>query len=48
MEDVDKLEDVVKTDISKLSKRQKLQLVKQEAPEFFQLIEDFKGIAIHF
>ncbi|KAK9685802.1 Triosephosphate isomerase [Popillia japonica] len=43
VEDVDKLEDVVKTDISKLSKRQKLQLVKQEAPEFFQLIEDFKA-----
>ncbi|GJQ65443.1 hypothetical protein Trydic_g7549 [Trypoxylus dichotomus] len=38
----DVVEEVVKTDVSKLSKRQKLQLVKQESPEFFELINDFK------
>ncbi|KRT78737.1 hypothetical protein AMK59_8071, partial [Oryctes borbonicus] len=41
-ENKDELEEVVKTDVSKLSKRQKLQLVKQESPEFFELINDFK------
>ncbi|XP_022918487.2 something about silencing protein 10 [Onthophagus taurus] len=39
----DKIEEVIKTDISKLSQRQKLQLLKKESPEFFELIDDFKN-----
>jgi U3 small nucleolar RNA-associated protein 3 len=35
-------EDVIKIDLSKLSKRQKLTLL-QESPELFGLVEDFKG-----
>ncbi|CAH0561188.1 unnamed protein product [Brassicogethes aeneus] len=41
-EDKKKIEEVVKTDISKLSKRQKLQILEKESPEFFGLIEDFE------
>ncbi|KAB0799934.1 hypothetical protein PPYR_07814 [Photinus pyralis] len=36
-------EEVVKTDISKLSKRQKIELFHKESPEFFGLVEDFKS-----
>lgn len=36
-------EEVIKTDISKLSKRQKLQILQKESPEFFGLVEDFKS-----
>ncbi|KAK4887686.1 hypothetical protein RN001_003957 [Aquatica leii] len=35
-------EEVIKTDISKLSKRQKLDLLHKESPEFFGLVDDFK------
>nr|CAD7398402.1 unnamed protein product [Timema cristinae] len=37
-------EEVIKTDLSKLSKRQKLALLQKEAPEFSSLVQDFKGI----
>nr|CAD7425740.1 unnamed protein product [Timema monikensis] len=33
---------VIKTDLSKLSKRQKLALLQKEAPEFSSLVQDFK------
>lgn len=36
-------EEVIKTDLRKLSKRQKLVLLRKESPEFFGLVEDFKG-----
>jgi len=36
-------DEVIKTDLSKLSKRQKLTLLQKESPEFFGLVEDFKG-----
>ncbi|XP_069699370.1 something about silencing protein 10 [Periplaneta americana] len=36
-------DEVIKTDISKLSKRQKLALLEKESPEFFSLIEEFKS-----
>jgi hypothetical protein len=36
-------EEVIKTDLRKLSKREKLALLQKESPEFFGLIEDFKG-----
>ncbi|XP_075222726.1 UTP3 small subunit processome component Sas10 isoform X1 [Lycorma delicatula] len=35
-------EDDVKTDLSKLSKREKLALFQNESPEFFGLVNDFK------
>nr|CAD7262340.1 unnamed protein product [Timema shepardi] len=35
-------EEVIKTDLSKLSKRQKLALLQKEAPEFSSLVQDFK------
>lgn len=34
--------DVIKSDLSQMSKRQKLQLLEKESPEFSGLIEDFK------
>ncbi|XP_072949371.1 something about silencing protein 10 [Epargyreus clarus] len=37
-----KQESVVKSDLSQLSKRQKLQLFEKESPEFAGLVEDFK------
>ncbi|KDR14064.1 something about silencing protein 10 [Zootermopsis nevadensis] len=36
-------EEVIKTDLRKLSKRQKLVLLRKESPEFFGLVEDFKA-----
>lgn len=36
-------EEVIKTDLSKLSRRQKLALLQKESPEFFGVVEDFKG-----
>jgi len=36
-------EEMIKTDLSKLSKKQKLALFQKESPEFFGLVEDFKG-----
>ncbi|KAG5862868.1 hypothetical protein JTB14_023938 [Gonioctena quinquepunctata] len=36
-------EEVIKTDLSKLSKRQKLQILQKESPEFFSLVEDFQS-----
>ncbi|PNF29141.1 Something about silencing protein 10 [Cryptotermes secundus] len=36
-------EEVIKTDLSKLSKRQKLALLEKESPEFFGIVEDFKA-----
>nr|XP_975194.2 PREDICTED: something about silencing protein 10 [Tribolium castaneum] len=35
-------EELIKSDISKLSKRQKLQILQKESPEFFGLVEDFE------
>lgn len=39
-------EEIVKTDVSKLSKRQKLEILRKESPEFFGLLEDFKSTII--
>lgn len=39
-------EEIVKTDLSKLSKRQKEALLLKESPEFAALVSDFKGV--HF
>ena len=36
-------QEVIKTDLGKMSKRQKLALMQKESPEFFGLIEDFKS-----
>ncbi|KAJ3657945.1 hypothetical protein Zmor_009720 [Zophobas morio] len=36
-------EEIIKSDISKLSKRQKLQILQKESPEFFELVEDFQA-----
>lgn len=33
----------MKTDVSQLSKRQKLQLLQKESPELFGLVEDYKA-----
>lgn len=38
----DKKETVIKSDLSQMSKRQKLQLLEKESPEFAGLIDDFK------
>lgn len=35
-------EEMIRTDLSKLSKKQKLALFQKESPEFFGLVEDFK------
>ncbi|KAF5308583.1 hypothetical protein FQR65_LT18055 [Abscondita terminalis] len=35
-------EEIIKTDVSKLSKRQRIELLHKESPEFFGLVEDFK------
>lgn len=40
--DVAEKETVIKTDLSKMSKRQKLELLEKESPEFAGLIDDFK------
>lgn len=40
--DVEEKESVIKSDLSQMSKRQKLQLFEKESPEFAGLIEDFK------
>lgn len=42
-EDKTQIEEVIKMDISKLSNKQKLQLLERESPELFGLTEDFKG-----
>lgn len=34
--------EIIETDFSKLSKRQKLDIFKKESPEFFVLVQDFK------
>lgn len=39
---VEEEEEIIKTDLSKLSKKQKLALFQKESPEFFGLVEDFK------
>lgn len=39
---VEEEEEVIRTDLSKLSKKQKLALFQKESPEFFGLVEDFK------
>ncbi|XP_044255365.1 something about silencing protein 10 [Tribolium madens] len=41
-EDKQVSEELIKSDISKLSKRQKLQILQKESPEFFGLVEDFE------
>lgn len=38
----EKIEAVIKSDLSQMSKRQKLQLLEKESPEFTGLIDDFK------
>lgn len=44
MEEDEKIpEEVIKSDISKLSKREKLQILQKESPEFFGLVEDFQA-----
>lgn len=40
--DVEEKETVIKSDLSQMSKRQKLQLLEKESPEFAGLIDDFK------
>ncbi|PZC81463.1 hypothetical protein B5X24_HaOG212668 [Helicoverpa armigera] len=40
--DAEEKETVIKSDLSQLSKRQKLQLLEKESPEFAGLIDDFK------
>ncbi|XP_072397853.1 something about silencing protein 10 isoform X2 [Diabrotica undecimpunctata] len=42
-EDDKQNEEIIKTDISKLSKRQKLQIMQKESPEFFNLVQDFQN-----
>ncbi|CAH2096091.1 unnamed protein product [Euphydryas editha] len=39
----DEKETTIKTDISQMSKRQKIQLLEKESPEFAGLIDDFKS-----
>ncbi|KAF5283229.1 hypothetical protein FQA39_LY17376 [Lamprigera yunnana] len=36
-------EELIKKDISQLSRRQRIELLQKESPEFFGLVEDFKG-----
>lgn len=40
-------EELIKTDVSKLTKRQKLQVLQKESPELFGLIDDFKSRYLH-
>ncbi|XP_049873127.1 something about silencing protein 10 [Pectinophora gossypiella] len=40
--EVEEKETVIKSDLSQMSKRQKLQLLEKESPEFAGLIDDFK------
>ncbi|XP_041979182.1 something about silencing protein 10 [Aricia agestis] len=42
-QEVDEKDTVVKSDISQMSKRQKLQILEKESPEFLGLIDDFKS-----
>ncbi|GLV39910.1 Something about silencing 10 [Carabus blaptoides fortunei] len=42
-EDKEKEEEIIKSDLSALSKRELLQLLQKESPEFFVLIDDFKA-----
>lgn len=42
LKDTEEKETVIKSDLSQMSKRQKLQLLEKESPEFSGLIEDFK------
>ncbi|XP_028162931.1 something about silencing protein 10 [Ostrinia furnacalis] len=42
IKDVEEKETVIKSDLSQMSKRQKLQLLEKESPEFSGLIDDFK------
>lgn len=39
--DVEEKETIIKSDLSKMSKRQKLQLLEKESPEFIGLVNDF-------
>lgn len=39
----DATEEVIRKDLSSMSKRQLLELLRKESPEFFELIEDYKG-----
>jgi len=39
----DDQEELIKTDLSKLTNKQKLQIMQKESPELFGLIEDFKS-----
>lgn len=41
--DVEEKQTVIKSDLSQMSKRQKLQLLEKESPEFAGLIDDFKS-----
>ncbi|XP_046394860.1 something about silencing protein 10 [Ischnura elegans] len=41
-DDVPEVDEKIVTDLSKLSKRQQLELMKKESPEFFGLVNDFK------
>lgn len=38
----DQSEELIKTDLSKLTDKQKLQILQKENPEFFALVDDFK------
>lgn len=42
-EEIKERSNVIKTDVSQLSKRQKLQLLMKESPELFGLIDDYKN-----
>ncbi|CAG9859184.1 unnamed protein product [Phyllotreta striolata] len=42
-EDEKHQEEIIKTDVSKLTKRQKLEIIQKESPEFFSLVEDFQA-----
>lgn len=42
IKDVEEKETIIKSDLSQMSKRQKLQLLEKESPEFSGLIDDFK------
>lgn len=46
VEDEKVTEEIIKTDVSKLSKRQKLQILEKESPELFSLIDDYKSTVI--
>lgn len=39
----EKDEEIIKSDLSSLSKKQLLDLFSKESPEYFELVEDYKG-----